>query len=64
MQLKTNIEYIEMPEALRNQYQYFTEAQMNKLKDTGCPVAFSSLENSVQDYVVNHLQKDDSYLGE
>ena len=32
MRKKTNIEYIEMPESLRNQYQYFTEAQMNKLK--------------------------------
>jgi ADP-L-glycero-D-manno-heptose 6-epimerase len=63
MQLRTNIEYIEMPEALRNQYQYFTEAKMDKLKAAGCPVAFSSLENSVQDYVVNYLQKSDPHLG-
>ena len=63
MQLKTNIEYIEMPEALRNQYQYFTEAKMDKLKAAGCPVAFSSLEDSVRDYVVNYLQKSDPYLG-
>ena len=62
MQLRTNIEYIEMPEALRDQYQYFTEAQMNKLKDAGCPVDFSSLEDSVRDYVVNYLQEDDPYL--
>jgi ADP-L-glycero-D-manno-heptose 6-epimerase len=60
---KTNIEYIEMPEALRNQYQYFTEAQMGKLKNTGCPVKFSSLKDSVQDYVVNYLQQSDPYLG-
>jgi ADP-L-glycero-D-manno-heptose 6-epimerase len=63
MQLRTNIEYIEMPEALRNQYQYFTEAEMKKLKDMGCPVDFSSLENSVQDYVVNYLQQIDPHLG-
>ena len=63
MQLRTNIEYIEMPEALRNQYQYFTEAKMDKLKAAGCPVAFSSLEDSVRDYVVNYLQKPDPYLG-
>ena len=63
MKKKTNIEYIEMPEALRNQYQYFTEAQMTKLKKAGCPVKFSSLEDSVRDYVVNYLQEDDPYLG-
>ena len=63
MQLRTNIEYIEMPEALRNQYQYFTEAKMDKLKAAGCPVAFSSLEDSVRDYVVNYLQQTDPHLG-
>jgi len=63
MGLKTNIEYIEMPESLRNQYQYFTEAKMDKLKAVGCPVAFSSLEDSVRDYVVNYLQKPDQHLG-
>lgn len=60
---KPNIEYIEMPEELRNQYQYFTEAKMDKLKATGCPVAFASLEDSVRDYVVNYLNNDDPYLG-
>jgi ADP-L-glycero-D-manno-heptose 6-epimerase len=63
MQLRTNIEYIEMPEALRNQYQYFTEAKMDKLKAAGCPVAFLLLEDSVRDYVVNYLQKADQHLG-
>jgi len=63
MGLKTNIEYIEMPESLRNQYQYFTEAKIDKLKAAGCPVAFSSLEDSVRDYVVNHLQQSDQHLG-
>ena len=60
---KPKIEYIEMPESLRNQYQYFTEAKMDKLKAAGCPVAFSSLEDSVRDYVVNYLQNPDPYLG-
>ncbi|MCE5212883.1 MAG: ADP-glyceromanno-heptose 6-epimerase, partial [Deltaproteobacteria bacterium] len=63
MKKKTNIEYITMPEALRNQYQYFTEAEMSKLKKTGCPVKFASLEDSVRDYVVNYLQKSDPHLG-
>jgi ADP-L-glycero-D-manno-heptose 6-epimerase len=63
MKKKTNIEYIEMPEFLRNQYQYFTQAEMKKLKAAGCPVKFSSLEYSVRDYVVNYLQKADPYMG-
>ncbi len=61
--LKPNIEYIEMPEGLRNQYQYFTEAKMAKLQVVGCPVSFSSLEDSVRDYVVNYLQNTDPHWG-
>ncbi len=63
MKKKTNIEYFAMPQALRNQYQYFTEAEMTKLKKAGCPVKFSSLEDSVRDYVVSYLQKPDPHLG-
>lgn len=58
-----NIEYIDMPESLRGQYQYFTQADMGKLQTARCPVAFSSLEDSVRDYVVNYLQKTDPHLG-
>ena len=60
---KTNIQYIEMPEPLRNQYQYFTQAQMDKLKKAGCHVNVPSLEDSVRDYVTNYLQNADPYLG-
>jgi ADP-L-glycero-D-manno-heptose 6-epimerase len=60
---KTNIQYIEMPRSLRDQYQYFTQAQMDKLKAAGCPVEFSSLEDSVRDYIVNYLQQTDPHLG-
>jgi ADP-L-glycero-D-manno-heptose 6-epimerase len=56
------IEYIDMPPAIRDQYQYFTEAKMEKIARTGCPVGFSSLENSVRDYVTGYLQKPDPYL--
>ena len=55
------IDYIEMPEEIRGQYQYFTEARMDKLRAAGCPVAFSPLENSVGDYVRNHLLQADPY---
>jgi len=49
------IDYIPMPENLQAQYQYYTEAKMDKLQARGCPVAFQSLEDSVHDYVVNYL---------
>lgn len=59
---KTNVEYIEMPEKLKNQYQYFTEADMAKFKQTGCPAAFNKLNSGVQDYVKNHLLQKNPYL--
>ncbi|MCX5829978.1 MAG: ADP-glyceromanno-heptose 6-epimerase [Deltaproteobacteria bacterium] len=62
MQLPTRIEYFDMPEGLRNQYQYFTEAKMDKLQAAGCPVAFRALEDSVRDYVTGHLMQADPYL--
>ncbi|MBM4315112.1 MAG: NAD-dependent epimerase/dehydratase family protein, partial [Deltaproteobacteria bacterium] len=62
LSLPAAIEYIEMPEALRGQYQYFTEARMEKLRAAGCPVSFSPLEEAVGDYVRNHLLKADPYL--
>jgi len=63
METRQKIEYIEMPESIRNQYQYFTQAEMDKLHSVGYPVSFSSMEDSVRDYVVNYLQKDDPHLG-
>jgi len=57
-----NIEYIPMPAGLERQYQYFTEARMEKLKASGCPISFSPLEESVRDYVVNYLMTQDPYL--
>lgn len=62
LSLPTAIDYIEMPEALRGQYQYFTEARMDKLRAAGCPVTFRPLEDAVGDYVRGHLLNDDPYL--
>ncbi|MGB2601324.1 MAG: ADP-glyceromanno-heptose 6-epimerase [Candidatus Omnitrophota bacterium] len=45
------VEYIEMPETLRPKYQYFTEADLNKLRKAGCNHQFLSLEDAVRDYV-------------
>jgi len=62
MGIKPEIEYIEMPEAIRPHYQYFTEAQMGKLQAAGCPVKTMSLENAVSDYVQNYLKKGSRHL--
>lgn len=56
--LEPNIEYIEMPEKLRNKYQYFTKAEMGKLRAAGYDKPFMDLEAGVRDYVQNHLDKD------
>jgi ADP-L-glycero-D-manno-heptose 6-epimerase len=56
------IEYIEMPPALRGQYQYFTQADLTKLRKAGCPVVFRNLEQGVGDYVRNYLSTTDPYL--
>ena len=50
-----NIEYIDLPEHLREKYQYFTEANMNKIKKAGYNLPISSLEDGVSDYVKNYL---------
>jgi ADP-L-glycero-D-manno-heptose 6-epimerase len=62
MEMKPMIEYFDMPPEIRDQYQYLTEAKMDKLRATGCPVTFHPLEEAVQDYVVNYLQKPDRHL--
>lgn len=49
------INYINMPEDIRDKYQYFTEANMNKLKEAGYNENFYSLEDGVKDYVKKYL---------
>jgi ADP-L-glycero-D-manno-heptose 6-epimerase len=46
----TVIEYIDMPEYLKLKYQYFTQAEMSKLKKAGCRHKFMSLEDAILDY--------------
>lgn len=55
------IHYIDMPPELRDKYQYFTEADMTRLRQAGYGDAFYSLEDGVKDYVQNYLMKDDQY---
>jgi ADP-L-glycero-D-manno-heptose 6-epimerase len=53
--LPPRIEYIEMPAAIRAQYQYFTQAGIGKLRAAGYDRAITPLEEAVRDYVVNYL---------
>jgi ADP-L-glycero-D-manno-heptose 6-epimerase len=49
------IEYIDMPESIRDKYQYFTQADVSKLRAAGYDQPITSLEDAVCDYVVNYL---------
>jgi ADP-L-glycero-D-manno-heptose 6-epimerase len=62
MNKEPNIEYIPMPEKLRDKYQYFTQADITKLRKAGYDKEQTSLEDAIKDYVQNYLQKDE-YLG-
>ena len=55
---KPKITFIDMPEELRNQYQYYTQAEMNKFKRALPKFKFMKLEDAVADYVGNHLMKE------
>jgi ADP-L-glycero-D-manno-heptose 6-epimerase len=58
---KPNIEYIDMPEQIRGSYQYFTEADGEHLRRAGYNGGFTSLEESVQVYVKDFLDRLDRY---
>ena len=47
---KTRIEYFDMPEAIRDKYQYFTQANLDKLKRTGINHKFFEFPDAVRDY--------------
>lgn len=53
-----NIEYIEMPETIRDRYQYFTVADLSRLRQSGYGASPTSLEAAVTDYVRNYLIPD------
>ena len=50
-----NIEFIDIPEDIRDKYQYFTEAKIEKLRKAGYTDKFYALEEGVRDYVQNYL---------
>ncbi len=55
---KPRIEFIDMPATLREKYQYFTQAEIGKLRNAGYRAEISPLENAVSDYVKNYLAHD------
>ncbi|WP_235299075.1 ADP-glyceromanno-heptose 6-epimerase [Portibacter marinus] len=55
MEIERQIEYIDIPKDIRDNYQYFTEAEMGKLKHQMPTLNFYSLEKGVDDYVKNYL---------
>jgi ADP-L-glycero-D-manno-heptose 6-epimerase len=62
MGLPMEIDWIDMPDNLKNQYQYFTEAKMDKWLGAGLPAPRWSLEDGVADYVKSYLRHDDAHL--
>ena len=59
---KSQIEYIEMPVAIREKYQYFTESSNTRLRDAGYDQSSFGLEEGVTDYVTNYLAQQDPYF--
>jgi ADP-L-glycero-D-manno-heptose 6-epimerase len=57
----TEIEYIDMPKDIRDTYQYYTQAEMQKIKNAGYNENMFSLEEGVDDYVRNYLSKKQYY---
>jgi ADP-L-glycero-D-manno-heptose 6-epimerase len=57
-----SITYFDTPENLRKQYQYFTEASVEKLRTAGYGEKIHDLESGVGDYIESHLDREDPYL--
>ena len=57
LQMPTKISYFDTPIDIRNTYQYFTEANMQKLISVGYQIPFTSLEDGVNDYVNCYLSQ-------
>jgi ADP-L-glycero-D-manno-heptose 6-epimerase len=61
LDVEPNIEFIDMPEDIRDKYQYFTEANMSKLRAAGYKDDFYTLETGVDDYVRQYLSLNKYY---
>lgn len=61
LDLPEKINYIDTPEDIRDKYQYFTEANMGKLRATGYKDPFMSIEEGIKDYIENYLKEGRHY---
>ena len=55
------IDFINMPEEIRDKYQYFTRAELGRLREAGYSASFMPLDDAVQHYLTNYLATDDPY---
>ncbi|WP_419172271.1 ADP-glyceromanno-heptose 6-epimerase [Halobacteriovorax sp.] len=62
MGLEPKVEFIDMPMHLRKQYQYYTQADMEKFRGILPNFDFRIVDEGVEDYVKNHLMKDNPYV--
>ena len=62
LDVEGKIEYINMHDELQGKYQYFTEADLTKLRRAGCDYEFMSLNDSVADYIQDYLMQKNPYL--
>ena len=56
-----DISYIDMPDVLRGKYQYYTQADMSRLRAAGYNAPMTALEDGVADYVAGYLNTDDPF---
>lgn len=61
LEKQPQIKYIDMPQDIRDKYQYFTEAEMKKLRNAGYKEPFCTLEEGITDYVKNYLSPNNYY---
>ncbi|MBK7761918.1 MAG: ADP-glyceromanno-heptose 6-epimerase [Bacteroidetes bacterium] len=61
MKLEPNIQFVDTPIDIRDKYQYFTEANMNKLRNAGYKNEFTTIEAGVKDYISNYLTIEKNY---
>ena len=61
MEIEEQISYIDTPEDIRDTYQYFTEADMSKIKKIGYKKPFWSLEDGISDYITRYLSRNSYY---
>ncbi len=63
LNMEPQIEFVDMPEWLKSRYQYFTQANISKLRRLGYPGKFYTFENAISEYIKDYIEKD-RHLGD